>query len=82
MNESDNKLRVNIMIREEQREYLAQVAEENQTSVSEIIRELIDEKRKRDQTQRLADAATALAEEYRNNEDLTAFTALDHEDMQ
>jgi predicted CopG family antitoxin len=82
MNESDNKLRVNIMIREEQREYLAQVAEENQTSVSEIIRELIDDKRERDQAQRLADAAVTLAKEYRTNEDLTAFTALDHEDMQ
>jgi predicted CopG family antitoxin len=82
MNESDNKLRVNIMIREEQREYLAQVAEENQTSVSEIIRELIDEKRKRDQATRLADAAAALAEEYRTNEDLTAFNALDPKDMQ
>lgn len=82
MNESENKLRVNIMIREEQREYLAQIAEEKQTSVSEIIRELIDDKRKRDQAQRLANAAASLAEEYRANEDLTAFTALDHEDMQ
>lgn len=81
MNESDNKLRVNIMIREEQREYLAQVAEEKHTSVSEIIRELIDDKRKRDQAERLADAAATLAEDYRTNEELTAFTALDHEDM-
>lgn len=82
MNETENKTRVNIMIREEQREYLTQLAEEKQTSVSEIIRELIDKKRKLDQTEKLADAAASLADEYRSNEELTAFTALDHEDLQ
>jgi predicted CopG family antitoxin len=81
MNEAENKTRVNIMIREEQREYLAQLAEENQTSVSEIIRELIDKKRKVDQARRLADAAAALADEYRSNDELTAFTALDYEEI-
>lgn len=77
----DNKQRVNIMLREEQREYLAALAEKENTSVSEIIRELVDEKRKANQAIRLQKAAEALSDEYRANEELTVFTALDSEDF-
>jgi len=81
MTEKDSKQRVNIMLREEQREYLAVLAQEENTSLSEIIRNLIDEKRKAIQAQRLENAVEALVDEYRSNEELTAFSALDSEDF-
>lgn len=81
MPEKDSKQRVNIMLREEQHEYLTILAEKENTSVSEIIRELVDEKRQASQALRLQQAADALADEYRSNEELTAFSALDSEDF-
>jgi predicted CopG family antitoxin len=81
MPDKDNKQRVNIMLREEQREYLAELAEQENKSLSEIIRQLVDEKRQANQSIRLQTAAEALADDYRSNEELTAFNALDGEDF-
>lgn len=75
------KKRVNIMLDESQRVFLARVSEERGISASEFIRGLIEERKKREQETRLEKAAGALAEEYLQNEELTAFTALDGEDM-
>ena len=77
----DPKQRVNIVLNESQRVFLQRISEERGVSASEIIRELIEEKKKEEQTARLAKAAEALADEYMQNEELTAFTTLDSEDM-
>jgi len=77
----DNKKRVNIMLDEAQREYLALLAEERKSSVSEIIRELIEDVKKKNQALKLAKAVEVLAKKYCENEELTAFTALDGEEI-
>jgi len=76
----DNKKRVNIMLEEEQRQFISKYARERKMSVSEILRELIEEKRKVHKTLKLTIAAEALAEDYIQDEELTAFTALDGEE--
>lgn len=77
----ENKQRVNIMLDEEQRSYLNKLAQERGSSMSEIIREMIEETRRRNQARKLAKAAEALAGLYRQDTELTAFTALDGEDI-
>jgi predicted CopG family antitoxin len=77
----DNKQRVNIMLDEEQRRFLSRMAEEQKSSMSEIIREIIDAERKKKQAHKLAQAADALADAYRQDEELNAFSALDGEDF-
>ena len=76
----DNKKRVNIMLEEEQRQFISKYARESKMSISEILRELIEEKRKEHKTLKLTTAAEALAEDYIQDEELTAFTALDGEE--
>ncbi|HEY60377.1 MAG TPA: hypothetical protein G4N92_06810 [Anaerolineae bacterium] len=77
----NQKKRVNIMLDESQRVFLARISKERGISASEFIRGLIEERKKREQEARLEKAAGTLAKEYRQNEELTAFTALDGEDM-
>jgi hypothetical protein len=78
----DQKKRVNIVLNESQRKFLQRMSEERGISSSEIVRELIEEKKKEEQTLRLLKAAEALADEYLNNEELTEFTSLDSEEME
>jgi predicted CopG family antitoxin len=78
----DQKQRVNIVLNESQRRYLQKISAERGLSASEFIRELIEEKKREEQKERLSQAADTLASEYRQNEELTAFTALDGEDVQ
>ena len=75
------KKRMNIMLDESQRVFLRRVSKERGISASEFIRGLIEERKKREQEARLEKAAGALVEEYLQNEELTAFTALDGEEM-
>lgn len=78
----DQKQRVNIVLNESQRKYLQRISEERGLSASEIIRDLIEEKKKEEQAARLTQAAEALAIDYRQDEELTAFTTLDGEDLE
>lgn len=77
----DPKKRVNILLNESQRIFLARVSEEREISVSEFIRGLIEERKKQEQETRLERAAGALAGEYLQNKELTVFKALDGEDI-
>jgi len=77
----ENKQRVNIMLDEDQREFLAQLAEERRSSMSEILREIIDDVRKKKQAHKLAKASEALLEDYRQDGELTAFSVLDGENF-
>lgn len=78
----DQKQRVNIVLNESQRKYLQRINAERGLSASEFIRELIDEKKKAEQKDRIGRAVDALASEYSQNDELTAFSSLDSEDMQ
>ena len=78
----DQKQRVNIVLNESQRKYLQRISEERGLSASEIIRDLIEEKKKEEQAARLTQAAEAPAIDYRQDEELTAFTALDGKDLE
>jgi len=78
----EKKQRVNIMLDETQRFFLDNLAEESNTSVSEVIRNIVQEFKKKNQTMRLAKAAEELAEEYSVNDELTIFTALDGEETE
>ena len=77
----EKRQRINIMLDETQRVFLDKLAKERKTSVSEVIRSLVGEVKKKNQASRLSKAAEILAEEYRVNEELTAFTALDGEEI-
>ena len=78
----EKKQRVNIMLDETQRFFLDNLAEESNTSVSEVIRNIVQEFKKKNQTMRLAKAAEELAEEYSVNDELTIFSALDGEETE
>lgn len=75
------KQRVNIMLDEEQRVFLNRLARERQMSMSEIIREMIDESRRRSQERKLMRIAEELAHSYQTDAELTAFQSLDGEDV-
>ena len=77
----DNKQRVNIMLDEAQRSFLKKIARERGSSMSEVIREMIDETRRHNLARKLAQSAEALAAMYEQDAELTAFTALDGEDV-
>jgi predicted 2-oxoglutarate/Fe(II)-dependent dioxygenase YbiX len=77
----DKKQRINIMLDDTQRVFLDKVAKERKVSVSVIIRELVEDEKKKKQALKLMKAAQTLEKEYRENEELTAFTALDGEEI-
>ena len=77
----EKRQRINIMLDETQRIFLNRLAKERKTSVSEVIRGLVEDIKIENQSLRLSKAAEALADEYRTNAELTAFSSLDSEDM-
>lgn len=81
MIEKENKKRVNILLEDSQRKYLQQITKKRDISASEFIRELIEEKRSAEQEDQLKKAVNDLAELYTTDQELTAFTALDSEDV-
>lgn len=69
--------RAQIILGKPQHEMLARIAREEGKSISEIVRDLLElalRERRRSQMER---AAQALLEDYRNDPELIAFTALD-----
>ncbi len=74
-------VRTQIIIKEEQRKALEIIAKQENRSISDIIREFLDEQLRVREKQRMLKAANLLREDYINNEELTVFTALDGEDL-
>lgn len=67
--------RIQILLEPQERSWLKQLANEAQTSVSDVVRDLLRERmltRKREQLHRAAELMSA---EYRTNPDLTALSA-------
>jgi hypothetical protein len=73
--------RTQILLEPAQHEELAAIAGREQRSLSDLVREMLrlqlEERRKRGLTM----AAEALLADYRDDPELTAFTALDAEDV-
>ena len=73
--------RTQIMLEEEQKQKLMKIAEQRNTSFSELVREMLDDQITQHQKSKLAVAAQALLADYETDEELLAFTALDGEDF-
>ena len=74
--------RTQIMLGPDQRRQLAHIASSEKRSLSEVVREMIDAQLAARKKQELAAAARALLSDYQTDKDLTAFNALDGEDVQ
>ena len=79
---AENKFkRIQFLIPETQKHFLDSVAKEANLSFSALVREIFAEYQKKMIEKELEKAALALYDEYKTNEELTAFTALDGEDF-
>lgn len=79
--EEEKKARIQLVIGEGQKQYLTSSAKRENLSVSAFIRKLVDEHRQRHKELELEAAARELFAEYQSNEELTAFTALDGDEI-
>jgi predicted DNA-binding ribbon-helix-helix protein len=73
--------RTQIMLEDEQRRILKEIAEQENRTFSELVREMLDEQIEKRQKATLAVAAQALLDDYLTDKELTAFIALDGEDF-
>ena len=70
-------IRTQIILKEEQRRALERLAQEQARSVSEIVRGMIDAQLRAENERRLRRAADNLREDYLNDPELTAFSAIE-----
>lgn len=74
-------VRTQIILREEQRQVLAEIAKQENRSISNLIREFLDEQIRVHEERQMFKAAELLKEDYMNDHELTLFTALDSEEF-
>jgi predicted DNA-binding ribbon-helix-helix protein len=74
-------VRTQILLEPEQHDALTQMARQEKRSLSDLVREMIDNQLEERKKQDLAAAAQALLADYQSDPELTAFTALDAEDF-
>jgi len=73
--------RTQIMLEPEQKQILKKIADREERSFSDLVREMLDEQIAEHQKSRLSAAAQALLHDYTEDEELTVFTALDSDDF-
>jgi predicted CopG family antitoxin len=73
--------RTQILLEPEQRRKLARIATLEKRSLSDVIREMLDTQLAARKRGEMEAAAQALLSDYQSDKDLTAFTALDGEDV-
>jgi predicted CopG family antitoxin len=73
--------RTQILLEPAQRRKLTRIATLEKRSLSDVVREMIDLQLSARKRQEMADAAKALLSDYQTDQELTAFTALDGEDI-
>jgi predicted CopG family antitoxin len=73
--------RTQILLEPAQRRKLARIATLEKRSLSDVIREMIDLQLSVRKRQELAAAAQIMLSDYQTDQELTAFTALDSEDL-
>ena len=70
-------IRTQIILKEGQRRAIEKLAQEQARSVSEIVRRMIDAQLRVENEQRLRKAADSLRDDYLNDPELTAFSAIE-----
>jgi predicted CopG family antitoxin len=73
--------RTQILLEPAQRRKLDRIATREKRSLSDVVREMIDLQLSARKRQELAAAAQALLSDYQTDQELTAFIALDGEDI-
>ena len=73
--------RTQILLEEEQHNALAEIARREKRSLSDVVREMLQKQLEERKKLDLAIAAQALLADYQGDPELTAFTALDAEDV-
>jgi hypothetical protein len=74
-------VRTQVLLKREQRRYLATQASKQDHSLSEILREMIDDQMRRQKFSEMHRVAELLKADYQAGGDLTDTTALDGEDF-
>lgn len=74
-------VRTQIILKENQRKALEKIANQENRSLSDLIREFIDEQLCMREEQQMAKAAEFLREDYMKDKELTAFAILDSEEF-
>jgi predicted DNA-binding ribbon-helix-helix protein len=69
------------MLEPEQKQTLKKIADQEEISFSELVREMLDEQIEQRQKSKLTAAAQALLIDYTTDGELLAFTTLDGEDF-
>ncbi|MCC9074902.1 hypothetical protein FKZ61_002070 [Litorilinea aerophila] len=77
-----NMYRAQIILEKKQHELLSRIAREEGKSISETVRDLLELALRERRRHQMELAAQALLEDYHSDPELTAFTALDGEDVQ
>ncbi len=73
--------RTQILLEKNQHQMLTLIADEENRSISEIVREMIERELRYRQRRQMLLAARELQTEYRTNPNLTDFTDLDSDDF-
>lgn len=73
--------RTQILLESEQHKLLTEIARREKRSLSDVVREMVDDQLSKRKQAELAYAAQALLADYENDKDLTEFQALDGEDF-
>lgn len=71
--------RTQILLDPKQHQILTKIARREKRSLSDVVREMLQQQIEQRKQQEMALAAKALLADYQNDPDLTAFTALDAE---
>ncbi|RIK32298.1 MAG: hypothetical protein DCC56_00385 [Anaerolineae bacterium] len=74
-------LRTQILLEKTQRQFLTLIAEEEERSISDIVREMIDRELRFRQRRQMLLAARELQADYVTDPSLSEFTALDSDDF-
>ncbi len=70
-------IRTQIILKEGQRRALEKLAQEQERSVSEVVRELLDAQLRVENERRLREAARSLRDDYLNDPELTVYSAIE-----
>lgn len=79
--ESKKSKRLNVMVSESLVEWAASAAESRGISLSALVRNSLEAERERELERQISQAAESLAKMYEEDDELTAFTALDGDEF-
>ena len=74
--------RTQVLLDPEVHRQLKEISQRESLSLSELVRQMLDAQLRQRRREALSAAARALLADYANDDELTAFTALDGEDFE